>query len=491
MKSWIIYALSILFLALGACKRVTLVVDEVPPNTPPGSSIFMAGSVNIWEPGDDNFQFTKSESGKYYLDLPLGFGRIKYKLTRGDWTTVEGDACGHPISDRWTAVGNVLYDWFPEDTVHLKVFSWEDLGPVNCETVTFRIRNLPKGTPPGDDVYLSGSFNEWNPRLPNYKLKKSPQGFYYFTMGKYDSRIEFKFTRGSWDKEETDLNGDRIPNRQFSFGVVDTLDLEIPGWVDVKAGMEERDVVFLVTTPGGTPISDPLYIVGNFNHWVPADPRFKMKKLGANLFSIKMRKPHGEMEYKFTRGPWGMEEADVFGNQISNRRLKTSDDTIRITIPEWADIPVEQTYTFKQNEIKYLIDNPDMIAFPVRTGEKIIHLQIKNSFNRPTQVFVRVALPVVSSNHNYGFQDVVKPGKVFKLICPENTEFYACDRPFWMDNRPSEKLVFRATADQDNKVIDMERFVVPPKAGSANKDKSAGSYDKGNLPSQAKPAPKK
>lgn len=457
----LLYILISISIGLASCKRVTLVIDQVPSNTPQGSSIFMASNFNMWDPGDGNFQFTRQENGKYVMDLPLGFGKVQYKFTRGDWTTVEGDGCGHSINDRWTAVGNILYDWFAEDTVHHRIYSWEDLNPTDCEMVTFRLKKLPKNTPSADMAYLTGSFNDWRPDDPKYKFKKSPRGFYYIDLAKYDEAIEFKVTRGSWQTEETDNNGERIPNREFTFGAQDTVDLDVPGWVDIKAGMEERTVTFIVTTPGGTPMQDPLYIVGNFNSWRPGDPKFEMKKLFPNLFSITMKKPAGEMEYKFTRGPWGMEEVDVFGNHISNRRLRTSADTIRITVPEWADIPVDQTFSFKKDEINHMMNNPDLITFPIKPGERVVQFYVTNHFKQTTTLYVRIVLPSAPGNRNYGLSDEVKPGKRYKLHCPEGARFIACDGPFWNQNQPKEKPIFTVSADMHEKTFDAELFVMP------------------------------
>ena len=448
-------------LSLASCKRVTLVIDQVPSNTPPGTNIFIASNINLWDPGDDNFQFTKNENGKYVMDLPLGFGKVQYKFTRGDWTTVEGDGCGHTIKERGTAVGNFLYDWFVEDTVHHRIYSWEDLDPTDCEMVTFRLKNLPKNTPPGEAAYLSGNFNDWQANNPKYKFKKSPKGFYYIDLAKYDEGVEFKITRGSWQTEETDNNGDRIPNRQFKFGSQDTVDLDVPGWVDIPAGMEERNVTFIVTTPGGTPMQDPLYIVGSFNNWHPGDPKFAMEKLSPNLFKITMKKPKGEMEYKFTRGAWGMEEVDVFGNHISNRRLRTSSDTVRIAIPEWADIPVDQTFALKKDQINHMLNNPDMIALPIMPGERVVQFYVANHFKKKTPVYVRIILPSVPGNRNYGLSDEVKPGMRYKLFCPEGAQFIACDGPFWHNAKPKEKLIFTVSADMHEKTFDAEMFVMP------------------------------
>lgn len=461
---WIGYILVFLPL-LSGCGRTTLELESIPSNTPAGASVFVVGNFNFWDPGDGNFRMTRAANGKYYLDFPLGWGSVAYKFTRGDWTSVEADGCGHAITDREASLSWTLFHWFRTDTLRHKVYSWEDVGPVDCDKVVFRIRRLPKETPPDAIIHLAGTFNDWNPGDPRYAFKAAQgSGILYLDMPKSNKEIEFKITRGNWETEEVDDNGSRIANHRFVFGAIDTVDMEVSGWIDINPGLGSRDVSFMVRTPMGTPSTDPLFITGNFNNWNPNDPTYKLKKIGPNTFFIRFRKPEGEMEYKFTRGPWGTEEVDVYGNHISNRILRTSADTIRISIPEWLDIPVEQTFTFSREEMNYLMNNPDVIAFPVNPdlNEKSVKFSLKPKISFPTQFYIRVALPSAPNNRNYGISDMIKPGAEWKLVCPEGAIFYACEGPYWNDNRPKEKKVFVVTKEMEGKTLDANALLPPP-----------------------------
>ncbi|RXK85793.1 alpha/beta hydrolase-fold protein [Filimonas effusa] len=84
-----------------------------------------------------------------------------------------------------------------------------------------------------DDIYVTGSFNDWKPGEYNYKLK--PLGptrkaivLRDLPAGKY----EFKFTRGSLDNVETTAKGEEIVNRSVEVNGDLSLDLTIPGWKD-------------------------------------------------------------------------------------------------------------------------------------------------------------------------------------------------------------------------------------------------------------------
>lgn len=84
-----------------------------------------------------------------------------------------------------------------------------------------------------DDIYIAGSFNNWNPADPNYKLKPFGAGRKAIVLKDLPaSKYEFKFTRGSWDKVETTAKGEDIPNRVIDLTDDASLDIAIPGWKD-------------------------------------------------------------------------------------------------------------------------------------------------------------------------------------------------------------------------------------------------------------------
>src|SRR4051812_5473738 len=80
---------------------------------------------------------------------------------------------------------------------------------------TLRLAVSNVATKKQDDIYVSGTFNNWNPRDEKYKLKLfgvSRRAIVLKDMaaGKY----EFKFTRGSMDKVETTAKGEDMPNHE-------------------------------------------------------------------------------------------------------------------------------------------------------------------------------------------------------------------------------------------------------------------------------------
>lgn len=443
-------------------RRVTIVVDKLPSNTPLGSVIYVAGNFNYWDAGDGNFKLEKGEDGKYRIELPMAWGGLQYKFTRGDWTTVEGDGCGHSIGNRIVKQPEDKSNVHENQLVTNQIFSWEDLGPTDCDKVIIQLSYIPKETPADGSIYISGSFNDWNPKHPAAQFRKNANGVFSVELPKSDNEIEFKITRGSWTTEEVDENGDRIPNRKFNFGKMDTLNLEIPGWIDIKPGIEARKVTFLVSTPLGTPVNDPLFIVGSFNNWKPGDSKFQMKRLAPNLFTITLDKPKGEMEYKFTRGNWGKEEMDVFGNHISNRKLRTSADTVRVSIPEWNDIPVDQTVTVSRSESDNQYDKPEILAFPPVDGENYVYFRIKNKTEKQVTLYTRLAIPSAPNNRNYGFIAKLRPGEDYRFSCSSGTKIYACDGPYWHKFTPKEALVLTVDKSRRSVELDAEWLIWKP-----------------------------
>ncbi len=100
--------------------------------------------------------------------------------------------------------------------------------------VTFILDSIPDYTPPGDEIYIVGDFNDWNPGQTEYVLTKNDDDKWSITLGEqpHGLVILFKFTRGSWETVEKGPNGEEIDNRSFSFGNGLTKHLVIHNWAE-------------------------------------------------------------------------------------------------------------------------------------------------------------------------------------------------------------------------------------------------------------------
>jgi predicted alpha/beta superfamily hydrolase len=99
-------------------------------------------------------------------------------------------------------------------------------------TVKISITGLP-AAPATDAVYLAGNFNNWNPQDESFRLQKNEKGVFFIEIQDVDpATYEFKFTRGSWDKGETNSKGDDLPNRKTTIGSDTAFQFSIAGWKD-------------------------------------------------------------------------------------------------------------------------------------------------------------------------------------------------------------------------------------------------------------------
>jgi predicted alpha/beta superfamily hydrolase len=104
-----------------ALSQVTFHLTSIPSSTPTGATIYIAGSMNSWDPGNASWSFTQVGAQGYFLTANIPTGAIQYKFTRGAWASVEGNASGGFLTDRSSNVN-------PGDTLELSILSWEDLG---------------------------------------------------------------------------------------------------------------------------------------------------------------------------------------------------------------------------------------------------------------------------------------------------------------------------------------------------------------------------
>ncbi|MBP7461715.1 MAG: serine hydrolase [Candidatus Delongbacteria bacterium] len=76
---------------------------------------------------------------------------------------------------------------------------------------------IPEPLQPGEMVYLSGSFNDWQPDDSNW-IMHSLDSLHYFrdTILAENSRIEYKYSLGTWFHGETDTSGNDLPNRSLT-----------------------------------------------------------------------------------------------------------------------------------------------------------------------------------------------------------------------------------------------------------------------------------
>lgn len=110
--------------------------------------------------------------------------------------------------------------------------------------VTFVIESLPGATHNSDTLFLCGSFNNWTPNDKRYIVGKQLNGQLSVTLPPGTGKIEYKFTRGSWNKVETDEANRLITNREFTFGNGETVHVQIENWLDLGGARQMNYLIF-------------------------------------------------------------------------------------------------------------------------------------------------------------------------------------------------------------------------------------------------------
>ncbi len=140
-------------------------------------------------------------------------------------------------------------------------------------------------TPLNDDIYLAGSFNNWKPNDPLYKLTKISNDKYKLLTRLDIGYYQYKFTRGSYDLVETNINGLVLPDRTILVNQINSQISKnsIMNWDDMKGRH---------TASGNVHILDRNFPYPQFNRtkriWVylPPDYYTSSKNYGVS-FSIK------------------------------------------------------------------------------------------------------------------------------------------------------------------------------------------------------------
>ncbi len=99
--------------------------------------------------------------------------------------------------------------------------------------LTLRV-TTPTALPAGDQVFVAGNFQGWQPGGQEYGLTRVDDTRWEITLTVPAGRpLEFKFTRGSWQTVEKGNRGQEIGNRRFTPAAGEQeLDLRVAAWAD-------------------------------------------------------------------------------------------------------------------------------------------------------------------------------------------------------------------------------------------------------------------
>lgn len=241
-----IFSLFIILLPFVSVSQVTFIIETLPANTPEEDFVYIGGTLNGWNPGDENFKLEKNAEGKFQIILEeqTEGTSIEFKFTRGDWGTVEKDENGQEMGDRQFTYGN-------NETVNFRIATWADGGTGGGgSTAAENVSIL------SEDFYmpqLDRTRRIWLYTPPDYEESQMSYPVLYMHDGQnlFDSFTSFS---GEWEVDET-LN--ELASQGYQVPIVIGIDNggghrldEYSAWVNSQyGGGEGREYIeFIVET---------------------------------------------------------------------------------------------------------------------------------------------------------------------------------------------------------------------------------------------------
>ena len=313
--------------------QITFHITQVPDYTPPEDPVYITGNFNKWQTGQKEYRLARLVDGSFSITLSNLPDTIFYKFTRGQyWTQVEANQAGFKLDDR------ALINPHKPVTLNLQIAGWEDIKP--RENFEVFVDRIPANTPPEDDLYIVGNFNEWNPGDSTFRLRQLEDGRYYIRLPFMMAKLEYKFARGTWESVESNERGELLANRFFlrkehPSTIIHT---EILGWEDLPP--PKHYTIRVSRLPENTPYDASLFLAGNFNDWNPGDPAYRMQRDEMGNYSLHFSAMTDSLEYKITRGNWSTVEGRRNGQALPNRHYvsHSGQNDIVVQVQSWEDM---------------------------------------------------------------------------------------------------------------------------------------------------------
>lgn len=238
----IIYILSFLLFQV-TVAQVTIIIDELPEDTPKDASLFISGDFEGWSGGHKDYQL-QQVNGQYQITLPKTEQRILYKFTLGNWETSESTNTGEKIDNR-------IYKFTePNDTIHVKIAGWSHL--FDAKQVSTASKNVSIISETFHIPQLNRERRVWIYLPPDYNTSKQDYPVVYM----HDGQNIFDATTSGYGEWNVDETLDKLFKENLKLIIVGVdngtskrLD-EYSPWVNNKYGGGEGEayVNFIVNT---------------------------------------------------------------------------------------------------------------------------------------------------------------------------------------------------------------------------------------------------
>ena len=174
--------------------------------------------------------------------------------------------------------------------------------------ITFKITDAPAYyTPILDDIYIAGTFNNWNPADPAAKLIYNGSTWSLSLPLVAGQTYEYKFTRGSWASVEAKADGSYLPNRSYTFNGGGLLQNHtIASWTDTYASGTH-------TATSGVKMMAGSFVIPQLSNrtravWVWLPPDYSTSNKNYPVLYAQDAQNLFDAPYSFS-GEWGVDEA--------------------------------------------------------------------------------------------------------------------------------------------------------------------------------------
>lgn len=176
-------------------SQTKITVTSVPKNTPENATIYLASSINNWNPNDENYKLNKDEKGNFSITIsnfPIGQKTLEYKFTQGSWDMAEADKEGKSIENRKIELSKSIQN------IENQIVSWA-LSQEKNHTISGNVKILSDKF---EIPQLNTTRKIWIYLPPSYATSKKKYPVIYMEDGQnlFD---EATSSYGEWKIDET------------------------------------------------------------------------------------------------------------------------------------------------------------------------------------------------------------------------------------------------------------------------------------------------
>ncbi len=163
------------------------------------------------------------------------------------------------------------------------------------------IVNVPGNTPAEENIYITGSFNNWNPADPAYQLEfDAALHSYSISLPESVKEGAYLYARGNNNSIESDACGNRILARKLS-SVTTQIDT-IEGWMDIAAVNCTQHTFIIQADSGLMPDNETIYLATAASNWKAGNAEYLFQQQENGTYSLTLFQNTHQVLFNLFRG---------------------------------------------------------------------------------------------------------------------------------------------------------------------------------------------